>query len=65
MGSQCFVPGAVIDLGRLWEVDAPSLFGTATAPLGPSPTTNWNRVSEKSSFVTLFNLGLLAPPSRR
>lgn len=23
----------------------------------------WNRVSEKSSFVTLFNLGLLAPPS--
>lgn len=52
---------ALSDCGR-WT---PLRYWAPPLHLGPSPTTNWNRVSEKSSFVTLFNLGLLAPPSRR
>lgn len=66
-GFRCFVPGAVIDLGRLVCPDCgrrtPLRYSAPPLHLGPSPTTNWNRVREKSSFVTLFNLGCSSLPS--
>lgn len=62
MGFQCFVAGAVIDLGRLVCLDCgrrtPLRYSASPLNLGPIPT-NWNRVrEEKCSFVTLFNWGL-------